>query len=64
VEDTGQRSVPTGSGLLVFRTPADARRQARALVRDYEAHCVAARELAARYFDARVVLRRLLEDLL
>jgi hypothetical protein len=64
VEDTGQRSVPTGRGLLVFRTAAQARRQAQALVRDYDEHCAAARELASEHFDARIVLRRLLEDVL
>jgi hypothetical protein len=64
VEDTGQRSVPTGRGLLVFRTAVQARHQAQALVRDYDEHCAAARELAAEHFDARIVLRRLLEDVL
>jgi hypothetical protein len=64
VEDTGQRTVPTGEGLLTFRTPAEARRRALSLVRHYEAHRVAARGLAAQYFDSGVVLRRLLEDVL
>ena len=64
VEDTGQRTVPTGDGLLTFRTPAEAGRRARSLVRHYEAHRAAARDLAARYFDSGVVLRSLLEDVL
>jgi hypothetical protein len=64
VEDTGQRSVPTGRGLLTFTTIGEARRGAEAIVREYDAHSAAARALAAEYFDSDVVLRGLLEDLL
>ena len=64
VQDTGQRSVPTGEGLLTFRTPHEARRGARALVGDYNRHCRAARALAHAYFDSDTVLGSLLEDVL
>jgi len=62
VADTGQRSIPTGRGLLTFRTPAEARRQATALVRDYDAHSAAARALATEHFDSTNILRSILED--
>ena len=63
VADTGQRSIPTGQGLLTFRTPAEARRQATALVRDYDAHSAAARALATEHFDSSGILRSLLGDI-
>jgi hypothetical protein len=64
VEDTGQRSVPTGRGLVTFATIAEARRGAESIVREYDEHSAAARALAAEYFDSDVVLARLLEDVL
>lgn len=64
VTDTGIRSVPTGEGLVTYRTPVEARDAARELVDDYEAHCAAARALAVEQFDSDRVLTRLLEDLL
>jgi hypothetical protein len=64
VEDTGQRSVPTGHGLVTFSTVAEARRGAKEIAEDYEAHSIAARKLATRYFDSDAVLGRMLEDLL
>jgi hypothetical protein len=64
VEDTGIRSIPTGQGLVTFSTLCDARAAARDVVENYEAHRVAARALAVEHFDAKVVLGRLLEDLL
>lgn len=64
VEDTGQRSVPTGRGLVTFSTVAEARRGAEEIAGDYEAHRIAAHELATEYFDSDFVLGRLLADLL
>ncbi len=64
VDHTWQRSVPTGDGLLTFRTPAEARAGATAIAGDYERHSRAARVLARSYFDSDVVLPRLLEDVL
>jgi hypothetical protein len=64
VEDTGQRSVPTGRGLLTFSDVTEARRGAEAIAGDYETHARAARELACEYFDSDAVIGRLLEDVL
>ncbi len=64
VDDTGQRAVPTGEGLVTFRTPAEARAGASAIVEDYDRHSRAARALAETYFDSEAVLTRLLEDVL
>jgi len=48
--------LPTGAGLLVFDTCAQAAEAVEAVSRDYRRHCRAARELAADIFDYRVVL--------
>jgi hypothetical protein len=64
VEDTAQRSVPTGAGLLTFSTLSEARTAAQDLVENYPAHCAAARALAVEHFASDKVLGRLLEDLL
>jgi hypothetical protein len=64
VEDTGQRAVPTGRGLLTFSTVAEARRGAVAIAGDYEMHARAARALACEYFDSDAIITRLLEDVL
>jgi hypothetical protein len=64
VEDTGHCTVPTGEGLLTFRTLDEARLAADAIASDYERHSRAARALATSYFDSDVVLTRLLEDIL
>jgi hypothetical protein len=63
VEDTGFGSVlPTGRGIVPFREMDEAIAGIRAVEADYAAHCRAAREIAAQYFDARIVLARLVED--
>ena len=62
VQDTGfGRHLPTGEGLLTFRTPDEAVAAAREVARDLAAHGRAARRIAAEYFDARVVLTGFLE---
>lgn len=62
VEDTGFTTwLPAGSGVVAFRTPEEALAGVEAVTRDYAAHCRAAREIAAGYFDARLVLGALVE---
>jgi hypothetical protein len=62
VQDTGfGRHLPVGEGLFAFRTPDDAATAAREVARDLAAHSRAARQIAAEYFDARVVLNGFLE---
>jgi hypothetical protein len=62
VQSTGvESSLPTGAGLLTFQTPAEALAGLRAIDEDYLEHAQAARRLAERHFDARVVLGGLLE---
>ncbi len=57
LEDAGFTTwLPTGSGVLAFATPEEALAGIEAMTRDYAAHGRAAREIAAGYFDARVVL--------
>ncbi len=57
VQDTGfTANLPTGEGLLAFRTLEEAVAGAKAIDRDYERHCQAARRLAEEYFDAAKVL--------
>lgn len=63
VQDTGfSRHLPVGRGLVAFRTLDEAVEGARQIAADYEAHSVAARAIAAEFFDARAVLPRLLND--
>ncbi|MBX3024456.1 hypothetical protein KF840_06050 [bacterium] len=62
VQDTGIAGhLPVGSGLLTFVDGEGAAAALAAVERDHERHAAAAQALAAEYFDARVVLRRLLE---
>jgi hypothetical protein len=51
----------TGSGVLPFNTPEEALAGIEDINRRYEFHCRAARAVAEEYFDARKVLRRLVE---
>jgi hypothetical protein len=65
VQDTGlTEQLPTGEGLLVFRTPEEALRGAEAIVEDYEQHARAARAIAEEHFDSDRVLGDLLEQVL
>ena len=62
VQDTGFSSfLPSGAGLLPYRTPSEAVQAMRQLRADYPAHCRAARAVAETHFDARRVLSELLE---
>jgi hypothetical protein len=63
VQDTGT-SLPTGAGLLTWRTLDDAAEGAERILADYEGHARAARALAEEHFDSDRVLGRLLEEVL
>ncbi len=63
-QDTGLAGhLPLGEGLLTFSTLEEAAAGVEAIEGDYPRHSRAAAELAAEYFDARVVLGRLLSKL-
>jgi hypothetical protein len=65
VQDTGFSDfLPCGSGLLAYRTPAEAQGHIQRIQADYEAHCRAARAVIEECFDAGRVLTRLLEQCL
>jgi hypothetical protein len=62
-QDTGfSKSVPTGLGLLAFRTLDEAVAGMEDIEAHYDLHSTAARNLAAEYFDSDVVLPALLEQ--
>jgi hypothetical protein len=64
VQDTGfSRNYPVGEGLVAFRTLEQAVVGAQRIVREYEAHCQAARALAERYFDSDTVLSRFVDEI-
>jgi hypothetical protein len=52
--------LPTGRGLFAFRTMEDVLAALDAIAGNYEAHCRAAREIAAEYFAAEKVIGRLM----
>jgi hypothetical protein len=56
--------LPTGDGLLAFRTLEEAAEALLEVEADYERHAAAAQALAAAYFDAELVLPALLEEAL
>jgi len=61
VQETGfSRNIPTGEGLISFTTIDEAVAGARAIRRDYRAHCEAARAIAEQQFDSDAVLGDLL----
>ena len=62
VQDTGLADIPTGAGVVTFRTPDDAVAGAERIIRDYAAHARAARRIAETCFASDIVLRRLLAD--
>jgi hypothetical protein len=63
VQDTGwSKFYPSGRGLLAFSTLKEATDAIASVERDYEAHCRAACEVAAEFFDAGKVLKKLLAD--
>lgn len=62
-QDTGfAGSLPVGEGLFSFRTVEDVLTALEAVNTDYARHSRAARDVAAEYFDARVVLSDLLSE--
>jgi hypothetical protein len=62
VQDTGfSRNYPVGYGLVPFRSLGEAVDGAGRIVRDYDAHCRAARAIAEDYFDSDKVLGRVVE---
>jgi hypothetical protein len=62
VQDTGLSDwLPTGAGVLAYRTLQDAVAQVQAVNSDYESHHMAARKIAQEYFDSAGVLQRLLQ---
>jgi len=62
VQDTGFRTaLPTGAGLVPFRTLADAVEAVDAVVGDWPLHSAAARRIAEQHFNARWVLADLLD---
>lgn len=63
VQDTGLADwLPTGSGVLTFRSRTDAVRGVERVNSDYAAHSDAARRIAAEHFCTNKVLNRLLES--
>lgn len=63
VQDTGQgRDLPTGEGLVTFRSSEEAAREAGRIVRDYPTHAAAARALAEAYFDSAKVVADVLDQ--
>jgi GT2 family glycosyltransferase len=62
-QDTGfGNALPTGEGLFAFSTMDEAVAAVEAINADYERHSAAARAIAREYFDARLVLSRLLAE--
>jgi hypothetical protein len=62
VQSTGfERCLPVGRGILCFETLDEAAAAVEDLRADYAAHRAAAREFAAAYLDARVVLPAMLQ---
>jgi hypothetical protein len=65
VQETGfNRKIPTGEGLMTFRTLDEAAAGAEAIMADYDRHARAARAIAEEHFDSNKVLTRMLEDAL
>ncbi len=63
-QDTGfTRHYPVGEGLLSFRNPEEASEGAREVSANWKRHARTARQIAEDVFDARKVLRRLLDNL-
>jgi hypothetical protein len=62
MQDTGANSyLPFGQGIFRFSTPVDAARALATVNADYEKHCLAAREIAVTWFDARKTSARILD---
>jgi hypothetical protein len=64
-QDTGfSRFLPTGEGLVSFRSAREAARAIEQVCSDYKRHRKAARALAEEHFESDAVLTRLLEQVL
>ena len=64
VQSTGiEDRIPTGKGLLTFRTMEEAVLGIEAINSNYKAHCRAAREIAEEYFDGEKVLSNMLKQM-
>jgi hypothetical protein len=61
VQDTGQRGVPLGEGLVTFRTVDEAVAGAEQLALNYDRHCIQARRLAEELFNSDLVLTGLID---
>jgi hypothetical protein len=63
-QDTGFSNIlPTGEGLFAITSMDEVLRAVDAINSDYRRHCEAARAIAEEYFEARTVVRRLIDDL-
>jgi len=63
VQDTGfAQNLPTGQGLIAFKTLDEAAEGATRIARNYDQHCRAARSVAERYFNSDDVLTRFLQN--
>jgi hypothetical protein len=61
VQDTGfSEIIPTGNGLIAFKTLEEATAAINTIESNYETHQQHAREIASSYFDAKIVLSNLL----
>jgi glycosyltransferase involved in cell wall biosynthesis len=64
VQDTGfSEIIPTGEGLLAFSNIEQAIEAVTAVESDYEHHQKRAREIAREFFDANVVLSKMLNEI-
>jgi hypothetical protein len=62
-QDTGFTDwLPTGEGVLAFSSIEEAAAALRKLDEDYPRHVRAARVIAEQYFEARLVIRRMLDE--
>jgi hypothetical protein len=65
VQDTGPSAfLPSGQGMFRFSTPDEAADALATINADYETHCRAARQLAETFFDARLVVGKILKSAL
>ena len=63
VQSTGfEWRLPTGRGLITFRTVEEAVAGIEAINSDYLSHCQAAREIAEEYFNSEIVLGSILKQ--
>ncbi len=54
--------LPTGSGLFAVESAQEAAEAVRVIEHDYQKHAASARRIAEEYLDARVVLKKMLDD--